>query len=104
MQTKVGMYLEKLFFMDVASCSPEQVLELGISFGDIEGAGSNVFWLYANRTLLEMIANTRAEGDGPIDPKEAFLTVNQATQLIGAINRVNTKALGRRQFFYRKSV
>lgn len=103
MQTKVGMYLEKLFYMDVASCSPDQVLDLGVSFGDIEGAGSNVFWLYANRNAMEMIDNTKIEGQGPVDPSQPFMTVAQAEKLIHVINRVNTKALGRRQFFYRKS-
>ena len=104
MQTKVGMYLEKLFFMDAAFCSPEQVLEFGICLGDIEGAGSNVFWLYANRNAQELLDNTKQDGEGPIDPKLAYMTVNSAEKLIKAISRTNKKSLGRRQFFYRKSV
>ena len=51
MQTKIGMQCERLFFMDVCNSTPHQLLEFSIACGDIEGAGSNVFWLHANRNL-----------------------------------------------------
>jgi hypothetical protein len=54
--------------MDVANCSPHQLIELSNCFGEIEGAGSNIFWLLANRTVLELLENTKPNGDGPVNP------------------------------------
>lgn len=67
MQTKLGKFLEKLFFMDVSNATPQKVIDLCCCFGSIEGAGSNMFWLYANRSLNYVLDNTTLNGEGPID-------------------------------------
>lgn len=103
LQTNLGMQLEKLFFMDVANCSPHQLLQLSCSFGDIEGSGSNIFWLVSNRSVLELIENTLPNGTGPINANEPFLSADDAALLFNANFRVHKYYYKRHQFFYRES-
>lgn len=88
--------------MDVANCSPHQLLKLSCSFCDIEGTGSNIFWLLANRSLLELVENTLPDGKG-IKKNKLCLHEKDAAKLFKANFRVHKYYYKRHQFFYRES-
>lgn len=73
--------------MDVANCSPQQLLELSCSFCDIEGSGSNIYWMLANRSVLTLLDNTRPDGNGAVNVSEPFLSVDDVTMFFNACLR-----------------
>jgi hypothetical protein len=64
-----------------------------------------MFWLFADRSLNQLLDNTKPTGE-PIDPKQHFVSIEEVIKIVKAINRVTFLAgfvPGKNNFFYRKT-
>ena len=62
-----------------------------------------MFWVHSNQSLVEVLENTKLDGEGPIDSNKPYLGVDDAIKIIKAIVQVQDKSKGRNQFFYKLS-
>ena len=102
LQTALGYQIEKLFYMAISNSTHYDWFDLSLCFGNIEGAGSTVYWLHANRNLSEMLDNT-SPSFTPIDPNQPYLDRAQIIRAITGFYHIQRYGSRRAIYFYKES-